>query len=175
MIHWLWRANYTYHFNFLLNYWFFPSSCGFFDAALFEILFQSSSSVNGTSSIFNDQRESNLLLQIELFLWGAVSPILNLWKEDKKISSFNWFGIIIQMSQKNIGHNNSHMSIRAMMRGRWIFAQHSKIKKSIADQLRAEIDELIKKQDKSRIAARKSVEEHEYFKAKGAVYESGWS
>jgi hypothetical protein len=31
---------------------------------------------------------------------------------------------------------------------------------------------LIKKQDKSRIEARKSVEEHEYYKARGAAYGS---
>lgn len=42
----------------------------------------------------------------------------------------------------------------------------------MADQLRGEISLLIQKQDKAEAEARKSLERHEYYKAKGKVYES---
>lgn len=45
-----------------------------------------------------------------------------------------------------------------------------KIKKSIADQLRGQIDILIQKQDKAKSEAWKSVEEHERYKAKGKPF-----
>ena len=74
------------------------------------------------------------------------------------------------MSQKNIefkshkAESHDDKNIRS--------SQHSKIKKSMADQLRGEIDILIQKQDKAKAEAWKSVEEHERYKAKGNIYES---
>lgn len=41
----------------------------------------------------------------------------------------------------------------------------------MADQLRQKIRVLIKKQDEAKSEARKSAEEHEYYKAKGQPYE----
>lgn len=51
-------------------------------------------------------------------------------------------------------------------------SQHSKIKKKMADQLRRQICGLIKKQDVAKAETRKSVEEHEYYKARGKPFES---
>jgi hypothetical protein len=42
----------------------------------------------------------------------------------------------------------------------------------MADQLRGEIETLIQKQKKAKAEARDSVEEHEFYKAKGKAYES---
>lgn len=42
----------------------------------------------------------------------------------------------------------------------------------MADQLRGEIRVLIQKQDEAKAETRKSVEEYEYYNAKGKVYES---
>ena len=67
------------------------------------------------------------------------------------------------MSQKNIefkshkAESHDEKKIRS--------SQHSKIKKSMADQLRGEIDTLIQKQDKAKAEARKSVEEHKFYEA----------
>ena len=44
-------------------------------------------------------------------------------------------------------------------------SQHSKLKKSIADQLRGEIDKLIQKQDKAKAETWKSYEEFKKWKA----------
>ena len=74
------------------------------------------------------------------------------------------------MSQKNIefkshkAESHDEKKIRS--------SQHSKIKKSMADQLRGEIRLLIQKQDEATAQAWKSVEEHERYKAKGKIYES---
>lgn len=72
------------------------------------------------------------------------------------------------MSQKNIqskshkAESHDEKKIRS--------SQHSKIKKSIADQLRGQIDILIQKQDKAKSEAWKSVEEYERYKAKGKPF-----
>lgn len=44
-------------------------------------------------------------------------------------------------------------------------SQHSKIKKSMADQLRGEIDTLIQKQDKAKAETRKSYDEYKFWKS----------
>ena len=74
------------------------------------------------------------------------------------------------MSQKNI-ESKSHKA-ESHEEKKIRSSQHSKIKKSLADQLRGEIDTLIQKQDKAKAEARKSVEEHEFYNTKGKAYES---
>lgn len=73
------------------------------------------------------------------------------------------------MSQKNIEFKSHKVYSHDEKK---IRSSHSKIKKSMADQLRGEIRLLIEKQDEAKAEARKSVEEHEFYKAKGKVYES---
>ncbi len=51
-------------------------------------------------------------------------------------------------------------------------SQHSKIKKNMADKLRAEMDTLIQKQKKAKAEAWEFVEEHQRYKAKGIAFES---
>lgn len=69
------------------------------------------------------------------------------------------------MSQKNIefkshkAQSHDEKKIRS--------SQHSKIKKSMADQLREEIDTLIKKQKKAKVETWESYQEYKNWKAQG--------
>jgi hypothetical protein len=74
------------------------------------------------------------------------------------------------MSRKNIEFK-SHKA-ESLNEKKIRSSQYSKIKKSMADQLRGEIRLLIQKQDEAKAEAWKSVEEHERYKAKGKIYES---
>lgn len=68
------------------------------------------------------------------------------------------------MSQKNIEINSHKAESHDDKKIR--SSQHSKIKKSIADQLRGEIDNLIGKQRKAEVQALRSYELYETWKSK---------
>lgn len=51
-------------------------------------------------------------------------------------------------------------------------SQHSKIKRNMANQLRTQIDSLIIKQDKAIVEARKSYQEHKFWKSQGNTTEA---
>jgi|688.fasta_scaffold1276971_1 hypothetical protein len=74
------------------------------------------------------------------------------------------------MSQKNIEFKSHKKSPKALSNDdekKISSSQHSRIKKSMANQLRGEIDTLLLKQKKARAETRKSYEENKKWEALG--------